>query len=50
VHPKYDWFGDLGLRRHANPAISNMTLEIGGVSYTTAPFSGWYVSSALALK
>lgn len=49
-HPRYDWFGDLGLRWHANPAISNLTLEIGGVSYPAAPFSGWYVSSEIGAR
>ncbi|GAA2429057.1 nitric oxide synthase oxygenase [Streptomyces macrosporus] len=49
-HPSFDWFADLGLKWHANPAISNMTLEIGGVRYTAAPFSGWYVGSEIGAR
>ncbi len=49
-HPSYPWFKDLGLRWHANPAISNMCLEIGGIQYTCAPFSGWYVSSEIGAR
>jgi len=50
VHPEFEWFADLGLKWHANPAISNMDLEIGGVSYTAAPFSGWYVGSEIGAR
>lgn len=49
-HPRYDWFEQLGLRWHANPAISNLCLEIGGISYTAAPFTGWYVSSEIGAR
>lgn len=41
-HPEFAWFEQLDLRWYANPTISNMRLEIGGVLYTAAPFSGWY--------
>jgi nitric-oxide synthase len=49
-HPRFEWFAELGLRWHANPAISNLTLEIGGLEYTAAPFSGWYVSSEIGAR
>jgi nitric-oxide synthase len=49
-HPEFSWFADLGLRWHANPAISNLCLEIGGVRYPAAPFSGWYVSSEIGAR
>ncbi len=49
-HPEYDWFAEFGLRWHANPAISNLTLDIGGVRYPAAPFSGWYVSSEIGAR
>ncbi|MEO9236820.1 MAG: nitric oxide synthase oxygenase, partial [Jatrophihabitantaceae bacterium] len=49
-HPEYPWFADLGLRWHANPAISNLTLDIGGVRYPASPFSGWYVSSEIGAR
>ena len=49
-HPRYPRIADLGLRWHANPAVSNMCLEIGGIQYTCAPFSGWYVSSEIGAR
>lgn len=49
-HPEFGWFAELGLRWHANPAISNLCLEIGGVRYPAAPFSGWYVSSEIGAR
>src|SRR5205807_678793 len=42
THPEYPWFEELDLRWYALPAISNMALEVGGIRYTAAPFSGWY--------
>ena len=50
THPRLDWFGGLGLRWHANPAVSNMSLEVGGLSYPASPFSGWYVSSEIGAR
>lgn len=47
THPDHTWFGDLGMKWHAVPAVSNMDLEIGGVTYPCAPFNGWYVSSEI---
>jgi nitric-oxide synthase, bacterial len=49
-HPRHPCITELGLRWHANPAISNMCLEIGGLQYTCAPFSGWYVSSEIGAR
>ncbi len=49
-HPELPWFAELGLRWHANPAISNMSLEIGGLRYTASPFSGWYISSEIGAR
>jgi nitric-oxide synthase len=46
-HPDHAWFADLGLRWHALPAISNMRLEVGGVSYPAAPFNGWYMCTEI---
>lgn len=50
THPGHPCITDLGLRWHANPAISNLCLEIGGIQYTCAPFSGWYVSSEIGAR
>lgn len=43
THDLYPWFADLGLRWHALPAISDMRLELAGLTYTACPFNGWYV-------
>jgi nitric-oxide synthase, bacterial len=50
VHPDLPWFAELGLRWHALPAISDMSLEMGGLSYPAAPFSGWYMSTEIAAR
>jgi nitric-oxide synthase len=49
-HPEFEWFAELGLRWHANPAVSDLCLEIGGLEYPAAPFSGWYVSSEIGAR
>jgi nitric-oxide synthase len=49
-HPDLDWFADLRLRWHAVPAISNMPLEIGGITYPSAPFNGWYVGTEIGAR
>jgi nitric-oxide synthase, bacterial len=49
-HPEYHWFTELGLRWHAVPAIANMRLEIGGVSYPLAPFNGWYMGTEIGAR
>jgi nitric-oxide synthase len=49
-HPEFDWFAELGLRWHALPAISDMRLEIGGIPYTAAPFSGWYMVTEIGAR
>ena len=50
THPNYAWFADLGLKWHALPVVSNMRLEIGGVSYTAAPFNGWYMGTEIGAR
>ncbi|MBO1415189.1 nitric oxide synthase oxygenase [Streptomyces sp. FH025] len=49
-HPEHGWFAQLGLRWYAVPAISDMTLEIGGVRYPTAPFNGWYMGTEIGAR
>ncbi|HEY8372072.1 MAG TPA: nitric oxide synthase oxygenase [Pseudonocardiaceae bacterium] len=46
-HPDLPWFTELGLRWHAVPAVANMRLVIGGVSYPAAPFNAWFVDSEI---
>jgi nitric-oxide synthase len=49
-HPDLPWFEELGLRWHAVPMISDMTLEAGGLRYPAAPFNGWYMSTEIAAR
>ncbi|MGF1489501.1 MAG: nitric oxide synthase oxygenase [Prochloraceae cyanobacterium] len=49
-HPEYDWFAELGLKWYVLPIVADKILSIGGVSYTAAPFSGWYMSSEIASR
>lgn len=49
-HPEFGWFADLGLRWHAVPVISDMYLDIGGVSYPAAPFNGWYMGTEIGSR
>jgi nitric-oxide synthase, bacterial len=49
-HPDLSWFAELGLRWHAVPAISNMQLRIGGISYPAAPFNGWYMGTEIGAR
>ncbi|MGI8329618.1 nitric oxide synthase oxygenase [Actinomadura scrupuli] len=50
THPELPWFADLGLKWHALPAISDMSMELGGLSYTACPFNGWYVSFEIGAR
>jgi nitric-oxide synthase, bacterial len=50
VHPDHAWFGELRLRWHAVPAISNMPLEVGGITYGAAPFNGWYLGTEIGAR
>ncbi|MER5967108.1 nitric oxide synthase oxygenase [Streptomyces sp. NPDC002057] len=49
-HPDHAWFAELGLRWYTVPAISDMTLEIGGVRYPAAPFNGWYMGTEIGAR
>ncbi|MGW0661685.1 nitric oxide synthase oxygenase [Streptodolium elevatio] len=49
-HPEYTSVGELALLWHAIPAISNMRLEIGGISYGAAPFNGWYLETEIGAR
>jgi len=50
VHPEFQWFSELELRWYAVPIISNMTLEIGGIHYTAAPFNGWFMGTEIGSR
>ncbi|SFW84823.1 nitric oxide synthase oxygenase [Amycolatopsis australiensis] len=50
THPGHRWFAGLGLRWHAVPAISDMPLVVGGVTYPAAPFNGWYLGTEIGAR
>lgn len=50
LHPELEWFAELRLRWHAVPAISNMPLVIGGITYPAAPFNGWYLGTEIGAR
>ncbi|KAM9386680.1 LOW QUALITY PROTEIN: nitric oxide synthase 3 [Phaethornis superciliosus] len=49
-HPTLEWFGELGLRWPALPAVSNLLLEVGGLQFPAAPFNGWYMGSEIGAR
>lgn len=49
-HPKYKWFEELGLEWYALPAVANMMLDVGGLQFTAAPFSGWYMVTEIGTR
>lgn len=50
THPTLENWENLGLKWYAVPAISNLTLSIGGLSFPFAPFNGWYMLSEIATR
>lgn len=50
THPELPAFADLRLKWYAVPIVSNMRLEIGGLSYTAAPFNGWYMGTEIGAR
>ncbi|WP_379156552.1 nitric oxide synthase oxygenase [Paenibacillus sp. sgz5001063] len=50
THPEIERFPELGLRWYSVPIVSDMLLEIGGISYTAAPFNGWYMETEIGSR
>lgn len=50
THPGFPRLADLGLRWYSHPSICNQRLEIGGISYPLAPFSGWYTAAEIGAR
>lgn len=48
-HGDLPWFGELGLRWHALPAIAGMWLAVGGLSYPCI-FSGHYQDTEIGVR
>lgn len=49
-HSEHPWFGELGLKWHALPAISDMRLDTWGVSHSGVAFSGWYLNTEIGAR
>ncbi|XP_065651342.1 nitric oxide synthase 1 isoform X2 [Hydra vulgaris] len=49
-HPIHRKLDELGLRWYAVPAVSNMALNCGGLTFTAVPFNGWYMSTEIAVR
>jgi nitric-oxide synthase len=49
-HPELPWFQTLGLKWYALPAVSEVKLSLGGLSYTAAPFNGWYMGTEIGAR
>ena len=50
THPEYAWFEELELKWLAIPGAADWRLEIGGISYSCAPFNGWYMSAEVGTR
>lgn len=50
VHPTLDWFKELDLKWYTVPFVSDMRLELGGITYSAAPFNGWYMITEIAVR
>jgi nitric-oxide synthase len=49
-HPEYSWISEMNIQWYAVPLISDMRLEIGGISFPCAPFNGWYMLTEIAVR
>ena len=50
THPRLGGFAELGLQWYAIPAVAGMDLSLGGLSYTAAPFNGWYMTAEVGTR
>lgn len=49
-HPTIRGISQLGLKWYGIPAVSNITMDLGGLHYTAAPFNGWYMVTEIATR
>lgn len=49
-HPEFPWVSEMKIQWYAVPVISDMRLEIGGISFPCAPFNGWYMLTEIAVR
>lgn len=50
THPVNRALDKLNLQWYGVPFISDMSMEIGGLAYTAAPFNGWYMVTEIAAR
>lgn len=50
THRDLDWFADLRLKWHALPAVSDRSIKVGGLYFTAAPFSGFYMGTEIGAR
>ena len=46
-HPTNESISRMGLQWYAVPAVSCLELSVGGLTYTAAPFNGWYADTEI---
>jgi nitric-oxide synthase len=49
-HPTLPGLSALGLKWYGFPSIAGMGMTIGGITYPTSPFTGWYVAPELSAR
>ena len=49
-HPTLTGFNALGLKWYGFPSIANKGMSIGGITYPTSPFTGWYLAPELSAR
>lgn len=49
-HPEYEAFAEKQYKWYAVPIVSDMKLEIGGLTYQAAPFNGWYMGTEVGAR
>ncbi len=49
-HPEHPGLASMNLRWYALPAVSAMSLELGGLVFTLAPFNGFYMSTEIGAR
>lgn len=49
-HADYPWFAELQLKWFALPIVSSKTFLAGGIAYSAAPFSGYYMGTEIGAR
>ena len=49
-HPSFPGIEKLNLEWYAMPGVSGMLMEVGGIQFPAAPFSGWYAVTEIATR